>query len=91
MNDTPTLNRASTLWALAAVIPFLLSIALLAYALSNRFALAFAVGWPVLQVFGYAGALKLARGAIDHPLVKSQVFIHWTMLVLLGAMIARAA
>ena len=90
MSEDTGLSRKDTLWAIAAAIPFLLSIALLAYALSNRAALAFAIGWPVLQVFGYVGSLRLAKGQIDHPLVKSQVFIHWTMLALLTAMIARA-
>ena len=86
-----TPSRADTLWAVAAVIPFLLSIALLAYAISNQAALAFAIGWPVLQVIGYGGSLKRSGGAVDHPLVKSQVFIHWIMLVIFVAMIGRAA
>ena len=79
-----------TLWAAAAAVPFLLSIALLAYAVSNQAALAFAIGWPILQVIGYGGALKRSGGVIDHPLVKSQVFIHWMMLVILVIMIGRA-
>ncbi|MBX7526298.1 pyridoxal phosphate biosynthetic protein [Qipengyuania vesicularis] len=84
-------SRADTLWALAAAIPFLLSIALLAYAVAQQAALAFAIGWPILQVIGYAGSLKRSGGTVDHPLVKSQVFIHWIMLVILIVMIGRTA
>ena len=80
-----------TMWAVAAVIPFLLSIAFLANALANQAALAFAIGWPIIQIIGYAGSLKRSGGVVDHPLVKSQVFIHWMMLVILLVMIGRAA
>ena len=31
-----------------------------------------------------------ARGEIDHPLVKTQVVLHWMMLVLLIAITGRA-
>ena len=84
-------SRADTLWAVAAAIPFLLSIALFAFAVSRQAALAFAIAWPIIQVVGYAGSLKRSGGVIDHPLVKAQVFLHWTMLVLLTLMIGRAA
>ena len=83
-------SRADTLWALAAAIPFLVSIGLFAYAVARQDALAFAIGWPILQAIGYAGALKRSGGMVDHPLVKSQVFIHWIMLVFLVVMIGRA-
>ena len=85
------LSGKEQLWALAGVIPFLLSIGLLAFAVSQQAALAFAIGWPIIQVIGYAGAFKRSKGEIDHPLVKSQVFIHWMMLIILTVMISRAA
>ena len=87
----PALSGKEQLWGLAAVIPLLLSIGLLAYAISQQAALAFAVGWPIIQVIGYTGAFKRSKGEIDHPLVKSQVFIHWMMLIILTVMISRAA
>ena len=87
----PALSGKEQLWGLAAVIPFLLSIGLLAYAISQQASLAFAVGWPIIQVIGYTGSFKRSKGAIDHPLVKSQVFIHWMMLIILTVMISRAA
>ena len=83
-------SPAQALWALAGAIPFLLSIALLGYALSNRVFLAFAIGWPVLQIFGYSMTLKLAKGDPAHYLVKAQVFLHWIALMLLGALLLKA-
>lgn len=50
----------------------------------------FAVGWIVLQVFGYVGALKMAKGDFAHPLFKSQVMLHVIALALLAAVIMRA-
>ncbi len=76
--------------ALAAAIPFLLSLALLGFALSRQTLLAFAIGWPLVQVFGYGGSLKLAKGTIDHPLVKTQIVLHWMMLALFIAILVRA-
>ncbi len=83
------ISRSTKSWALAAAIPFLLSIALLGMAFSRQTLLAFAIGWPLLQLFGYAGSLKRSGGQIDHPLVKTQVVLHWMMLVILIAIFAR--
>lgn len=83
------LTRSAKLWALGAAIPFLLSILLLGFAFSRQTFLAFAIGWPIIQVFGYAGSLKRAQGQIDHPLVKTQVMLHWMMLAILIAIFAR--
>ncbi|MCV0384371.1 MAG: pyridoxal phosphate biosynthetic protein [Erythrobacter sp.] len=77
-------------WALAGAVPFLASIAFLGIAFGTGALIAFAVAWPLFQVFGYAGSLRLARGEIDHPLVKTQVVLHWMMLVLLIAITGRA-
>ena len=85
------LTTSAKLWALAAAIPFLAAIALLGYALSRQTLLAFAIGWPILQVFGYWGSLKRAEGQIDHPLVKTQVFLHVMMLFILIAIVSRVA
>ena len=76
--------------ALAAALPVLLSLALLGLALSRQTLLAFAIGWPLVQVFGYGGSLKLAKGAVDHPLVKTQIVLHWMMLALFIAILVRA-
>lgn len=79
------------LLALAAAVPFLLSLALLGFAISRQTFLAFAIGWPLFQVFGYGGSLSLAKGAIDHPLVKTQIVLHWMMLALVIAILVGAA
>ncbi|MBX7540996.1 hypothetical protein [Qipengyuania sphaerica] len=84
-------TRADTLWAVAAVVPFLLSIALLAYTLAQQVAFAFAIAWPVLQVIGYWGSLKRSGGAVNHPLVITQVVLHWLVLVLLIALWMRVS
>ena len=83
------LSRRAKVWALGATIPFLISIALLGFAISRQTLLAFAIGWPIIQVIGYAGSLRRAKGEIDHPLVKTQVVLHWMMLVILIAILAR--
>lgn len=87
---TNTSSSRDGVLALAAAIPFLLSLALLGFALSRQTLLAFAIGWPLVQVFGYGGSLKLAKGTIDHPLVKTQIVLHWMMLALFIAILVRA-
>jgi hypothetical protein len=50
----------------------------------------FAVGWLALMIFGYVGALKMAKGDFAHPLFKSQVMLHVVAVGLLVAVILRA-
>ena len=83
------LTRSAKLWALAAAIPFLLSLLLLGFALSRQVLVPFAIGWPVIQVLGYWGSLERANGKIDHPLVKTQVVLHWMMFAILIGITAR--
>ena len=90
MADEPQIPRDQKRWALAAAIPFLLSLALLGYALAKQLFLAFAVGWPLLQVFGYTMTLRMAKGDFSHVLVKTQVVLHYMVLALLLAVIVRA-
>lgn len=81
------LSAKQKYWALAAAIPFLLSLAFLGYALNTRAALLLACLWPVLQVFGYVGAISRSKGDFSHPLWISQVVIHWIALVLIIALV----
>jgi hypothetical protein len=50
----------------------------------------FAAGWVALQIFGYVGALRVAKGDFAHPLFKSQVMLHVIALALLVAVFLRA-
>ena len=50
----------------------------------------FAVGWLALMIFGYVGALKMAKGDFAHPLFKAQVMLHVVAVGLLVAVILRA-
>ena len=84
-------SSRDNLLALAAAVPFLLSLALLGFAISRQTFLAFAIGWPLFQIFGYGGSLSLAKGAIDHPLVKTQIVLHWMMLAIVIAIFVRAS
>ncbi|MEC7399895.1 MAG: pyridoxal phosphate biosynthetic protein [Pseudomonadota bacterium] len=84
-------SSRDNLLALAAAVPFLLSLALLGFAISRQTFLAFAIGWPLFQIFGYGGSLSLAKGAIDHPLVKTQIVLHWMMLALVIVILLGAA
>jgi len=52
---------------------------------------AFAVGWPILQIFGYAMTLRMAKGDPAHDLVKVQVVLHYIALVLLITLLVRAS
>ena len=79
----PELTREQTRWAFAASTLFLTAIGLLGYALAKGTILPFAIGWVVLQMFGYVGALRFAHGDLAHPLFKSQVMLHVIALVLL--------
>lgn len=87
----PELSREQTRWAFAASTLFLTAIGLLGYAFASGVILPFAIGWVVLQMFGYVGALRFAHGDLAHPLFKSQVMLHALVLVLLIGLMARAA
>lgn len=91
--DEPDLNALTgeqRCWAFAAAVLFLLAIGFLGFALNAQVMVVFAVGWIALQVFGFAGALKLAKSDFAHPLFKSQVMLHIIALALLVAVIFRA-
>ena len=88
--ELPTLTGQQKLWAFAAAGLFLLAIGFLGFALNTGIMAVFAVGWVALQVFGYAGALKMAKGDFAHPLFKSQVMLHVMAVALLTAVIIRA-
>lgn len=88
--DLPPLARDQKLWALAAAALFLLAVGFLGFALNTGVMQVFAVGWVALQIFGYVGALKMAKGDFAHPLFKSQVMLHVIAVALLVAVIAKA-
>lgn len=81
------LTRKQKVWALAAVIPFLVSIGFLGFALSQKTVMVLAISWPALQIFGYVGAINRSKGDFSHPLWISQVMIHWIALVLIGTIV----
>lgn len=85
----PELTNAQTRWALAAAVLFLTAIGLLGYAFASGTLLPFAAGWVVLQMFGYAGALRFAHGDLAHPLFKSQVMLHAIAFALLIGVMTR--
>ncbi len=91
MTDAPELTATQKRWAIAAAIPFLLSLALLGYAIAKQTFLAFAIGWPILQVFGYTMTLRIAKGDFSHVLVRGQVMLHVMALGLLVAILVRAS
>ena len=85
----PDLTGEQKRWAFGAATLFLTAIGLLGYAIQSGTLVAFAVGWVVLQAFGYAGSLRRAGGDLAHPLFKSQVLVHFVVLGLLVALILR--
>lgn len=88
--DLPALSGEQKRWAFAAAALFLLAVGFLGFALNSGLMRVFAVGWLALQIFGYVGALKMAKGDFAHPLFKSQVMLHVVALGLLLAVILRA-
>lgn len=88
--DLPALTGEQKRWAFAAAALFLLAVGFLGFALNTGVMVVFAVGWIALQIFGYVGALKMAKGDFAHPLFKSQVMLHVMALGLLAAVILRA-
>ena len=88
--DLPPLAREQKLWAAGAAALFLIAVGFLGFALSTKVMMVFAVGWIALQIFGYVGALRMAKGDFAHPLFKSQVMLHVIALALLVAVFMRA-
>lgn len=89
-HDFPPLAAEQKRWAFAAAVLFLLAVGFLGFALNTGVMVVFAVGWLALQIFGYVGALKMAKGDFAHPLFKSQVMLHFIAVALLSAVILRA-
>lgn len=87
--DLPPLAPAQKLWAFSAAALFLLAVGFLGFALNTGVMQVFAVGWLVLMILGFVGALKFAKGDFAHPLFKSQVMLHIMALGLLVAVIIR--
>ena len=90
MNEPAQFTRAQHFWLIAGAIPFLLSIFLLGISLNSGVLTMFAIGWPLLQVFGYTMTLRMAKGDPSHDLVKVQVIVHYMALALLVALVALA-
>ncbi|MEE4199469.1 pyridoxal phosphate biosynthetic protein [Erythrobacter sp.] len=88
--DLPPLAPAQKRWALAAALLFLVAVGFLGFALNTGILRPFAIGWVALQIFGFVGALKFARGDFAHPLFKSQVMLHVIALLLAMLVLARA-
>ena len=89
MNGTSgEVTPEQTRWAAAAAALFLAAIALLGYAFASGAFLTLALGWVVLQMFGYVGALRFTNGDLAHPLFKSQVMLHaMAFLLLIGVLV----
>jgi len=89
--DLPELSSEQKRWAFFAAALFLGAIGFLGFALSNDVLVTFAIGWIALQIFGYVGSIKMAKGDFAHPLFKSQVMLHVVAAGLLTALILRAS
>ena len=91
MSDSAQFTRAQHFWIVAGSIPFLVSIFLLGISINSGLLSAFAIGWPLLQVFGYTMTLRMAKGDPAHDLVKVQVVLHYIALILLVTLLVRAS
>ncbi len=88
--DLPTLTGEQKRWAFGAAALFLIAIGFLGFALSTKVMMVFAVGWIALMIFGFVGAIRVAKGDFAHPLFKAQVMLHVVAIGLLVAVIIRA-
>ena len=88
--DLPTLTGEQKRWAFGAAALFLIAIGFLGFALSQKVMMVFAVGWTLLMIFGFVGAIRVAKGDFAHPLFKAQVMLHIVAIGLLVAVIIRA-
>ena len=88
--DLPTLTGEQKRWAFGAAALFLLAVGFLGFALSQKVMMVFAVGWIMLMIFGFVGAIRIAKGDFAHPLFKAQVMLHVVAVGLLVAVIIRA-
>ncbi|MBA4766385.1 MAG: pyridoxal phosphate biosynthetic protein [Porphyrobacter sp.] len=88
--DLPTLTGEQKRWAFGAAALFLIAIGFLGFALSQKVMMVFAVGWIALMIFGFVGAIRVAKGDFAHPLFKAQVMLHVVAIGLLVAVIIRA-
>ena len=88
--ELPALDPAQKRWAFAAAVMFLIAVGFLGFALNTGILRPFAIGWVALQIFGFVGALKFAKGDFAHPLFKAQVMVHVIGLSLLVLSFSRA-
>ena len=66
---------AVALATLAVVLAVACGVAL-AFAGKSFPMMVFAVGWVALMIFGFVGAIRVAKGDFAHPLFKAQVMLH---------------
>lgn len=88
--DLPAVTGEQKRWAFGAAVLFLLSVGFLGFALNTGVMMVFAVGWIALMIFGFVGAIRIAKGDFAHPLFKAQVMLHVVAVGLLVAVIIRA-
>lgn len=88
--ELPTLTGEQKRWAFGAAALFLIAIGFLGFAMSQKVMMVFAVGWLALMIFGFVGAIRVAKGDFAHPLFKAQVMLHVVAIGLLVAVIIRA-
>jgi small multidrug resistance pump len=88
--DLPALTGEQKRWAFRAAALFLLAVGFLGFALNTGVMRVFAVGWVALMIFGFVGAIRVAKGDFAHPLFKAQVMLHVVAVGLLVAVVIRA-
>jgi hypothetical protein len=88
--DLPALTGEQKRWAFGAAALFLIAIGFLGFSFNAGVMQVFAVGWVALMIFGFVGAIRVAKGDFAHPLCKAQVMLHVVALGLLVAVFIRA-
>ena len=87
------MTRAQKILALKVGIAVPVAFALLVvfWSIMGGQAIVFAGGWLAIQTVGFGLILKRYGVDPDQPILLSQIFIHWTMMVILITILVKAA
>lgn len=84
-------NKKISVLKAAMAIPFIFALLVLIGAILGGQALIFTAGWVAIQIFGYGFILRRYGIDPDQPILFSQIFIHWLMMIMLITILVRAS
>ena len=87
------MTRAQKILALrlAMAIPFAFALLVLIGSILGGQAIAFTLGWVVIQTFSFGFILRRYGVDPEQPILMSQIIIHWLMMIMIITILVRAA